>query len=94
MFSVYDARHKGIEYCQTEGSDHYKENGIEPIDLIMSTGYDEGFFLGNVIKYATRYKRTHNLEDLKKCADYAHLACGAELLRQETTAEETARMQR
>ena len=88
MFSVYDARHKGIEYCQTEGSDHYKDNGVEPIDLIMAKDLDEGFFIGNIIKYAARYKITKNLDDLKKCADYAHLACGAVILRKEQTATE------
>ena len=54
----------------------------------MAKDLDEGFFIGNIIKYAARYKITKNLDDLKKCADYAHLACGAALLRKEQATTE------
>ena len=80
--NVYDARHAGREYCcDTEGSEHYKEGGIEPLDLMISKGIVEDFCIGNMIKYATRFKKTQNLNDLKKVSDYAHILCGAKILK-------------
>jgi len=77
--SISSIRNLGRDYCQTEGSSHYKEGGIEPIDLIISKGLIEDFCLANIIKYATRFKKTRNLEDLKKVSDYSHILCGVEL---------------
>ena len=76
LMDVYQARQKGREYCQTEGSSHYQEGGIEPLDLLISKGMAEDFCLGNIIKYAARFKHTRNYNDLKKVADYAHILCG------------------
>lgn len=52
--------------------DHYKQGGIETIDYIESLGQDvrEGFCIGNVIKYVSRYKKKNGLEDLKKAKWY------------------------
>ena len=78
--NVYEARHAGREYCcKTEGSDHYKEGGVEPLDLMIAKGLIEDFCIGNMVKYATRFKITRNLVDLKKVSDYAHILCGVEL---------------
>jgi len=78
--SVYDIRNIGKEFCNnTTGSDHYKQNGVEPIDLMISNGSIEGFCIGSIIKYATRFKVTENLNDLKKISDYAHILCGVKL---------------
>lgn len=77
--NVYEARKAGREYCQTEGSDHYKEGGVEPLDLAIAKGTVEDFAITNMSKYAFRFKITRNLEDLKKVADYAHILCGVEL---------------
>lgn len=78
--NVYEARHAGREYCcNTEGSEHYKEGGVEPIDLMIAKGVIEDFCIGNMVKYATRFKITRNLVDLKKVSDYAHILCGIEL---------------
>lgn len=83
--NVYEARHKGRDFCnKTEGSDHYKEGGIEPLDLMIAKGIVEDFCIGNMSKYAFRFKKTRNLEDLKKVSDYAHILCGVELNKQET----------
>lgn len=82
MKSIYVIRALGREYCQTEGSQHYKEGGIEPLDLMMAKGVIEDFCIGNMIKYATRFKITRNLEDLKKVSDYAQILCGVELEKQ------------
>ena len=78
--NVYEARHLGRTYCcNTEGSEHYKEGGVEPIDLLIAKGFIEDFCIGNMIKYATRFKTTRNLVDLKKVSDYSHILCGVEL---------------
>lgn len=80
MLNVYKARHLGREYCcNTEGSEHYKEGGIEPLDLMIAKGTAEDFCIGNISKYAFRFKETRNLDDLKKASDYAHILCGIEL---------------
>ena len=79
---VYKAREAGRNYCcNTEGSAHYKEGGIEPFDLLIAKGVAEDFAIGNMVKYAIRFKQTRNLDDLKKVSDYAHLLCGVEILK-------------
>ncbi len=82
--SVYLARARGREFCQTEGSEHYRRVGVEPLELIITCGYGEGFCLGSVIKYVSRYHETRSLEDLKKAADYIHILVGVELAKEET----------
>ena len=77
--SVYEARERGREHCQTDGSDHYIQPGPEAMDLIISLGYAEHFCLASIIKYAARYGEGGNVEDLKKIADYAHILCGVRL---------------
>jgi len=80
MKSIYKIREAGREYCQTEGSQHYKSsNVIEPMDLIIAKGLAEDFCLANIIKYASRFKKTQNLEDLRKISDYSHILCGYKL---------------
>jgi hypothetical protein len=81
MITVYQARKAGTEYCQTDGSEHYKQGEIEPMDLIINLGLADGFCRGNIIKYAARYGKTKNLEDLKKVVDYAHILCGLGVLK-------------
>ena len=81
--NVYEARERGKEYCQTEGSDHYIQPGVEAMDLIISLGYAEHFCLASIIKYAARYGETGNPEELKKIADYAHILCGVRLAEDE-----------
>ena len=76
---VYQARATGRKFCETEGEAHYQNTSVEPLDLITSMGYSEGFCLGSIIKYASRFKRTRDLEDLKKIADFAHIICGVEI---------------
>jgi len=81
MKSIYKIREAGREYCQTEGSQHYKSsNVIEPMDLIIAKGLAEDFCLANIIKYASRFKKTQNLEDLKKISDYSHILCGVKIV--------------
>ena len=48
---------------------HYKwRGGIEPIDFIMSNGFD--FPEGCIIKYIYRYKKADGVKDLVEARDY------------------------
>lgn len=52
---------------------HYKNQGIEPINLMRKNFSREefaGFLQGNVLKYMLRYKDKNGLEDLKKAMTY------------------------
>lgn len=52
---------------------HYKNQGIEPIDLMRKNFSKEefaGFLQGNVLKYMLRYKDKNGVEDLKKAMTY------------------------
>ncbi|XOQ12603.1 MAG: DUF3310 domain-containing protein [Shouchella clausii] len=51
---------------------HY-EADVDPLAYMkmhMSAAGYEGFLIGNVIKYVTRYPKKNGLEDLKKARDY------------------------
>lgn len=51
---------------------HYNQ-GIETIEIIkskMSKEMYEGYLLGNIIKYITRYKHKNGLQDLEKAEWY------------------------
>lgn len=55
---------------------HYTSGGIETIDVIasictsMSLNAYEGYLLGNIIKYLSRFKNKNGVEDLKKARWY------------------------
>ena len=55
---------------------HYTAGGIECIDCIKSALGENfiGFLIGNVIKYAYRYRNKNGLEDLKKARWYLERA--------------------
>ena len=48
------------------GGDHY--NGINPWNYIHRNGI--GYLAGNIVKYVSRYKQKHGIEDLKKARHY------------------------
>lgn len=50
------------------GGDHYKAQGIQPIDYIMANELD--FCEGNVVKYVTRWKYKNGVQDLMKARHY------------------------
>lgn len=83
--TVYEIRKLGKENCQTEGSDHYKGNPdeIEPLEYAVQNGMFEDWAIINIVKYATRFKKSRNIKDLAKVADYAHILCGVEILKEE-----------
>jgi hypothetical protein len=54
--------------------DHYKQGKVEVIDMIESatigiSGF-EGFCVGNIIKYVSRYNQKNGIEDVRKSKWY------------------------
>ena len=88
--SIHDVRKLGREYCQTDGSQHYRENSIDPIEYAIANGMIEDFCLINIVKYASRFKHTRKLDDLKKVSDYSHILAGVELEKQGAEVVKTA----
>ena len=64
-----------FKYIQKTYGGHYGDK-VQAQDLITSSGHAEGFYIGNIIKYASRYgkKNGHNKDDLIKVLHYAVLA--------------------
>lgn len=58
------------------GGDHYKSNGIQPIDYIMKNGL--GFCEGNIVKYVTRWRSKGGVDDLRKARQYIDFLIEAE----------------
>ena len=58
--------------------DHYTDGGIETIDFIhakLSSEAFQGYCIGNVLKYISRYgKKEDSIEDLKKAEVYLRWA--------------------
>ena len=55
---------------------HYSLNNFQATEFIMDSGHGEGFYIGNVMKYAQRYgkKNGKDRKDLLKIAHYAIMA--------------------
>lgn len=56
---------------------HYTNGDIEVIDYMqdkLSPQEFEGYCIGNVIKYTSRYKKKNGVEDLKKARWYLNRA--------------------
>ena len=51
---------------------HYATDKYQATDIIIDTGFGEGFCMGNIIKYAKRYGRKagKNRDDLMKILHY------------------------
>lgn len=54
------------EYIDSTYSQHYAANQIEASEFIMDAGHGEGFFMGNILKYAQRYGKKGKKEDARK----------------------------
>lgn len=50
------------------GGTHYETKPIQPIEYIEANSL--GFHEANIVKYITRYKDKHGVEDLKKAKWY------------------------
>ena len=51
---------------------HYMQGNKETIDVIkdvVGKGY-EGYLIGNIVKYISRYKYKNGIEDIKKARAY------------------------
>jgi len=67
-----------LDEWKKEGSTHYKQETVEPIDLIVELGIGPEFALGSIIKYAARIasgRRTPDeaTSDANKIKHYAEL---------------------
>lgn len=81
--NIYALRKAGRDYCVTEGSNHYRIDGIEPLEFAIANDRVEDFAVTNIHKYIERFTKTRNPEDLKKVVDYAQILCGIELKKKE-----------
>lgn len=54
---------------------HYKQGKFETIDVILDITQhldgDEGYLVGNIIKYLSRYNKKNGQEDIEKARWYA-----------------------
>jgi hypothetical protein len=67
---------KTWEEIKNQGSGHYKNGGVEPIDLYRSLGVMHIFALTSIIKYASRnliQGVSVNMNDLDKIIHYAEI---------------------
>lgn len=59
---------------------HYRKGDLECMDVIIAMTADhsgeEGFMIGNVIKYLWRWKEKNGVEDLKKAREYLDRVIG------------------
>lgn len=61
------------EHDPVNSPKHYTHGGIETIDYLkakMSSEMYEGFLLGNVLKYTSRYREKNGRQDLEKARWY------------------------
>lgn len=59
------------------GGDHYTRQDIQPweyMEAILTKDQFEGFLIGNVIKYVSRYQEKGGKEDLQKAVHYLEKA--------------------
>jgi len=63
-------------YIDKTYEQHYSNGKYQATDMIIDSGYGEGFCIGNIMKYAMRYgkKAGKNPADLKKIVHYAIIA--------------------
>ena len=63
-------------YINNTYSQHYSNGKYQATDMIIDSGYGEGFCLGNIMKYAMRFgkKNGKDNKDLMKIIHYAIIA--------------------
>lgn len=64
------------QYIDKTYGQHYAQNKFQASEFIIDNGHGDGFFIGNIMKYAQRYgkKNGYNRDDLMKVVHYAILA--------------------
>jgi len=65
-----------MEYIDATYEQHYARNKLQTFESIVDCGHGEGFTIGNILKYASRYgaKDGYNRNDLMKVVHYSILA--------------------
>ena len=60
------------QYIDATYEQHYADGKYQATDMIIDSGYGEGFCIGNIMKYAKRYgnKDGKNRKDLLKILHY------------------------
>ena len=60
------------EYIDLTYSGHYATDKYQATDIIIDSGFGEGFCMGNIIKYGKRYGRKNgkNRDDIMKILHY------------------------
>ena len=63
-------------YIDSTYQQHYASGKYQATDMIIDVGHGEGFCIGNIIKYSTRFgkKNGKNTDDLLKIIHYAMIA--------------------
>ena len=61
------------EYIDSTYSGHYATDKYQATDIIIDSGFGEGFCMGNIIKYCKRYGRKNgkNRDDIMNILHYA-----------------------
>jgi len=64
------------EYINSTYDQHYARNKLQTFEAIVDCDHGEGFTIGNILKYASRYgaKDGYNRKDLMKVLHYGLLA--------------------
>ena len=64
------------KYIDATYDEHYSQNKYQSTEFIIDSGHGEGFFIGNILKYAQRYgkKNGKNRDDLLKVIHYGIIA--------------------
>ena len=55
-----------LDYIHKTYDQHYAQNKIQASEVIIDSGHGEGFFIGNILKYAQRYGKKGSREDARK----------------------------
>ena len=65
-----------LSYIESTYDQHYARNKLQTFESIVDCGHGEGFTIGNILKYASRYgaKDGYNRKDLMKVLHYGLLA--------------------
>ena len=60
------------DYIDTTYTGHYATDKYQATDIIIDSGFGEGFCMGNIIKYCKRYGRKNgkNRDDIMKILHY------------------------
>ena len=62
-----------MEYKDVKNQEHYTAQAVQAIEymeITMTAEQYEGYLLGNVIKYISRYRHKNALDDLRKAKVY------------------------